>query len=69
MLHAQSQVWDLLERSHEPTISQSVAACAITSIEFKPINESRNKFGNQQLAIGDELGVLHIFDVPRLLIR
>jgi len=63
------QVWDLLERSHEPTISQSVGSYAITSLEFKPTNESRNKFGSQQLAVGDEVGVLHIYDIPRILIR
>eukprot|EP00668_Euglena_longa_P012007 GGOE01014431.1.p1 GENE.GGOE01014431.1~~GGOE01014431.1.p1 ORF type:complete len:716 (+),score=253.77 GGOE01014431.1:28-2175(+) len=63
------QVWDLLERSHEPTIAQSIGPCAIVSLEFKPLHESRNRFGHQQLAVGDELGVLHVFDIPRVLIR
>eukprot|EP00993_Chasmostoma_nieuportense_P003315 NODE_403_length_2289_cov_30.233580_g374_i0.p1 GENE.NODE_403_length_2289_cov_30.233580_g374_i0~~NODE_403_length_2289_cov_30.233580_g374_i0.p1 ORF type:complete len:744 (-),score=256.09 NODE_403_length_2289_cov_30.233580_g374_i0:56-2224(-) len=64
------QIWDLLDRSHEPTISQSAAQCAITAFAFKP-HEARHRHAanHQQLAVGDDVGVLHIYELPKILIR
>jgi len=58
-------VWDLVDRSHEPNMSVNVSSAAVTSIEFgKP-----DKSGRQLLAVGDDLGALHILEMPRTLRR
>eukprot|EP01012_Entosiphon_sulcatum_P031145 TRINITY_DN3889_c0_g1_i1.p1 TRINITY_DN3889_c0_g1~~TRINITY_DN3889_c0_g1_i1.p1 ORF type:complete len:754 (-),score=118.02 TRINITY_DN3889_c0_g1_i1:32-2254(-) len=64
------QIWDLLDRSHEPTNVQSVCQCAITSMEFRPLEGRRsNRAAQQLLAVGDDAGVLHIFEVEGILVR
>jgi len=63
------QVWDLLERLHEPALTQSVCPGAVSFLEFRPVGDGRGRFGAQMLAAGDEHGVLHIFEIPRTFIR
>ncbi len=59
-------VWDLSDQSHKPAMSHSsLAACAITSMEFWPHNHSRQ----QLLAVSDISGNLHILEIPRNLWR
>eukprot|EP00118_Oscarella_pearsei_P015193 m.135700 g.135700 ORF g.135700 m.135700 type:complete len:900 (+) comp38161_c0_seq11:190-2889(+) len=53
------EVWDFLDKSHEPTKTQNVSAAAITSIY--PFQMS---YKQQLLAVGDQLGTLHIVEVP-----
>eukprot|EP00003_Mantamonas_plastica_P023996 TRINITY_DN440_c1_g1_i1.p1 TRINITY_DN440_c1_g1~~TRINITY_DN440_c1_g1_i1.p1 ORF type:complete len:633 (-),score=221.70 TRINITY_DN440_c1_g1_i1:15-1913(-) len=64
------EMWDLLDRSHEPSIRQSLFPSAVTSMQFQkvPVHHRR---GHEQylLALGDEAGVLHIMEVPRNLQR
>ncbi|KAG8437221.1 hypothetical protein GDO86_008065 [Hymenochirus boettgeri] len=52
-------VWDLLEKTHEPSQTQNVAAASITYI--KPwIGSSKQHF----LAVADDYGTLHILEIP-----
>ena len=56
------EVWDLLDRSHEPSMTVSASSASITAVEFLKEKESSM---TQRMAIGDRQGVLHIMDVPR----
>ncbi|CAI8052445.1 Dynein intermediate chain 3, axonemal [Geodia barretti] len=53
------EVWDLMDRSHEPTLSQNISSLPITSI-----NPFRITSKQEMLAVGDSAGTLHILDVP-----
>ena len=53
-------VWDLNDRSHEPSMVVIATPGAITSMEFHVVSASR-----QLLAIGDDQGTVHVMDVPR----
>jgi WD40 repeat protein len=53
------EVWDLLERSHEPAKVQNVSAAPITCIFPFHMRERL-----QLLAVGDHLGTLHIVEIP-----
>ncbi|KAF7231836.1 WD repeat containing protein 63 [Paragonimus skrjabini miyazakii] len=55
------EVWDLLDKTHEPVMFQSVSANAVTKISL--CNFSRR----QIIAIGDVQGALQLFVVPRRL--
>ena len=58
-------VWDLMDRSHEPSLEHNVAPVAVTSMEFWS-----DPSGNLQLlAVGDGQGTLHVLEVPRNLRR
>ncbi|KAL4236475.1 WD repeat-containing protein 63 [Mactra antiquata] len=52
-------VWDLLDKTHEPSITQSVSPVAITSIY--PFGVSHKQ---HLLAVGDNAGTLHILEIP-----
>jgi len=56
-------IWDLLDRSHEPSMTVSVTAASVTSMEF---TTSANR---QLLAVGDDQGTVHVIEVPRSLRR
>ncbi|XP_076849702.1 dynein axonemal intermediate chain 3 isoform X2 [Brachyhypopomus gauderio] len=56
------EVWDLLEKTHEPSQSQNVSTTCITCI--KPWTVSLRQ---QLLAVSDHQGTLHILQVPWLL--
>ncbi|XP_015210607.2 dynein axonemal intermediate chain 3 isoform X2 [Lepisosteus oculatus] len=58
------EVWDLLEKTHEPSQTQNITTASITCI--KPwIVSSKQHF----LAVSDELGTLHILEIPWTLRR
>ncbi|XP_060606254.1 dynein axonemal intermediate chain 3-like [Ruditapes philippinarum] len=52
-------VWDLLDKTHEPSITQSVSPVAITSIYPFPVSHKQHL-----LAVGDNAGTLHILEIP-----
>ena len=56
------EVWDLLDRSHEPSMTVSASSASITALEFLKEKESSM---TQRMAVGDRQGVLHIMDLPR----
>lgn len=106
------EVWDFMDQSHRSSLSVGVTACALTSIEFRPLISSASSTNNssssantstsssaaaaaagasksqpaaagaattsggaslnvkqQLVAIGDQIGNLHILEVPRTLAR
>ncbi|PFX30161.1 Dynein intermediate chain 2, axonemal [Stylophora pistillata] len=52
-------VWDLLDRSHEPSLTQNVTAAPITTISPHQVSSKQ-----QLLAVGDSMGTLHVMEVP-----
>ncbi|XP_075240276.1 uncharacterized protein LOC142335833 [Convolutriloba macropyga] len=52
-------VWDLLDKTSDPVLTQSVSPHSITKLN--PIKISSNQ---QLLAIGDSYGTLHVLEVP-----
>jgi len=52
-------VWDLLDRTHEPTLTQSVSPTAITNIYPFQVTQKQ-----QLIAVGDMAGTLHILEIP-----
>ncbi|XP_033096889.1 WD repeat-containing protein 63-like [Anneissia japonica] len=52
-------VWDLLDRTHEPSLSQNISAASITSIFPWVVNSKQ-----QLLGVADSVGTLHILEVP-----
>eukprot|EP00898_Chlorokybus_atmophyticus_P001929 jgi/Chlat1/2737/Chrsp182S02893 len=62
------QVWDLLDRSHEPSMTTTVSSVALVSLSF-PRGPSSSTSGPQLLAVGDAAGTLHVLELPRNLRR
>ncbi len=67
-------IWDLTDRSHEASLTVNVSSVAISSIEFWTSKSTSCRTwtrltrpdGHQQLlACGDDLGTLHILEMPR----
>ncbi|XP_038048584.1 dynein intermediate chain 3, axonemal-like isoform X2 [Patiria miniata] len=52
-------IWDLLDKTHEPSLSQNVSASTITQIYPWVVNSKQ-----QLLAVSDSVGTLHILEVP-----
>lgn len=53
------EVWDLLDRSHEPSIRVTLAATPIMSLSFNPMPTSASaaqQAAQQLLAVGDATG-------------
>lgn len=66
------EVWDLLDRSHEPSIRVTLAATPIMSLSFNPLPPAASaaqQAAQQLLAVGDATGVLRILELPRNLRR
>lgn len=57
--------WDFTDTSFKASIELKATHSKITSMEFLSSNNSKH----QLLAVGDEQGTLHIFEVPRNLTR
>ena len=57
-------VWDLLDRSHEPSMTVNIASAAITQMQFQQAAS-----GAQLIAVGDDQGTVHVMEVPRNLRR
>eukprot|EP00756_Hemistasia_phaeocysticola_P020967 Hpha_TRINITY_DN15747_c1_g5::TRINITY_DN15747_c1_g5_i1::g.36409::m.36409 len=68
------QVWDLLDRSHEPVVTQDTTTERISAMEFKPVT-SDGKRGREAaerteaLAVGMRSGFLHVFRLPKVLVK
>eukprot|EP00164_Ancoracysta_twista_P005181 GFYU01007080.1.p1 GENE.GFYU01007080.1~~GFYU01007080.1.p1 ORF type:complete len:818 (+),score=272.16 GFYU01007080.1:105-2558(+) len=56
-------IWDLTDRSHEPSHMITVNSSGITSLEFTNNTESG------LLAVGDNQGILHILEPPKTIRR
>ena len=56
------EIWDILERTNEPALVQSVSSMTITNIQLKVINPKQHL-----LAISDAQGTVHILQVPYIL--
>merc|ERR1719494_7809 len=52
-------VWDLLDKSHEPFLTQNVTPAAVIAVYPYQVSAKQ-----QLLAVGDEVGTLHIMEVP-----
>ncbi|GFS17212.1 WD repeat-containing protein 63 [Elysia marginata] len=52
-------VWDLLDKTHEPALSQSVSPTAIMQIYPFQVTQKQ-----QLIAVGDIAGTLHILEIP-----
>jgi WD40 repeat protein len=72
------QVWDLLDRSHEPTLFHRLSSDAISVLEFKPYAEKKPVAANapanpnainQLLVVGTKVGTFHLFDLPKVLVK
>ena len=62
------QIWDFTDTSTRPSAELKATHARITSMEFMGSAENANT--NQQLlAIGDEQGTLHVYEMPRNLVR
>ena len=59
-------VWDFTDSSFRPSIELKATHSKIASMEFLA---STTASRHQLLAVGDDLGTLHIFEVPRNLTR
>ncbi|CAG5111945.1 Oidioi.mRNA.OKI2018_I69.chr2.g6214.t1.cds [Oikopleura dioica] len=53
------EVWDLLEKTHEPSVVQNVTTAAITDVTASIINAKLHL-----LAVSDSCGTLHILELP-----
>jgi hypothetical protein len=58
-------VWDFTDSSFHPSIELKAAHAKITSLELLASVNSRL----QLIAVGDEVGTLHIFEMPRNLVK
>merc|ERR1719500_375047 len=56
------EIWDVLERTNEPALKQSVSSTSITNIQLKIISPRQHL-----LAISDASGTVHILQVPYIL--
>ncbi|XP_047663047.1 dynein axonemal intermediate chain 3 isoform X2 [Tachysurus fulvidraco] len=56
------EVWNLLEKTHEPVLNQNISTAAISCI--KPWIVS---FKQHFLAVSDHLGTLHVLEIPWML--
>ncbi|KAK0069497.1 WD repeat-containing protein 63 [Biomphalaria pfeifferi] len=52
-------VWDLLDKTHEPTLTQSVSPTSISAIYPYQVTQKQ-----QLIAVGDYTGTLHILEIP-----
>lgn len=52
-------VWDILDKTHEPSLTQSVSPAPITTIYPYPVSQKQHL-----LAVGDNSGTLHILEIP-----
>lgn len=60
-------VWDFTDSSFRPSIELKATHSKITSLEL--LNSNMQSSRLQMMAVGDESGTLHIFEMPRNLIK
>mmetsp|Transcript_9420 Transcript_9420/g.13939 ORF Transcript_9420/g.13939 Transcript_9420/m.13939 type:complete len:727 (-) Transcript_9420:520-2700(-) len=66
------EVWDFIDKNHEPSMEFTVTQVGITSLEFRNYSKMVGNVEvhqNQFLAIGSMVGTLHIVETPRNLIK
>ena len=63
------QAWDFTDSCSRPSTELHATHARITSIEFLASSGGANPARVQLLALGDETGTLHVFEVPRSLTR
>lgn len=75
------EVWDLLDRTHEPLLTQTICSNRVTSIAFPAANTAAgsavvvdtsstgSKAPGTIVACGDDSGTLRLFEVPRTFSR
>ena len=56
-------IWDLNDRTHEPSVSVTATSAAVASMEFQTSAQ------RQMLAVGDDQGTVRVMEVPRNLRR
>lgn len=59
--------WDFTDSSSRPSYELKATHARVTTIEFLASGASNTR--QQLLAVGDETGTLHVFEVPRALVR
>ena len=59
--------WDFTDSSSRPSYELKATHARVTTIEFLASGSTNTR--QQLLAVGDETGTLHVFEVPRALIR
>ena len=59
--------WDFSDSSFRPSVVLKATHSRLTSMEF--LTGSNTSMKHQLLAAGDETGTLHIFEMPRSLVR
>lgn len=62
------EVWDLLDKSHVPTLVQTVSATSITHMALHT-SFIKSNIHHQFLGVGDDEGTLHVLEVPKALRR
>ena len=65
------EVWDLVDRTHQPAVVAPVAPCALTSLSVspQPASSSSRAPQAQLVAVGDIGGTLRLVELPRALRR
>ena len=65
------EVWDMMDRSHEPSLLAQASSETVLSMRFWSPSQGQTSTAPAPglLAIGDTVGVLHIFELPRNLRR
>lgn len=61
------QAWDFTDSCSRPSLELHATHARVTTIEF--LNSAASTSRIQLLALGDETGTLHVFEVPRNLTR
>ena len=53
------EVWDLLEKTHEPSVVQNISTAGITQLTPWVVSNKTNL-----IAVSDAVGTLHILEIP-----
>ena len=61
--------WDFTDSSHRASIELKATHARITSMEFLAPTGATVNTRQQLLAVGDDTGTLHVFEMPRNLVR
>ncbi|KAL7754264.1 hypothetical protein RI367_000245 [Sorochytrium milnesiophthora] len=62
------EIWDIMDRSHLPSHTQSLSSIAITSLAVHTYFH-KGRVHQQFMAVGDDDGTLHVLEVPKTLYR
>ena len=66
--HGFIELWDLLDRTHEPILLHRLSSDSISVLKFKPMPENRlrSKDVRQLLVVGTAVGSFHLFYLPKI---